>query len=308
MGFISMFGECGITYVLALIFDIMIKPFIFTLMPFDNSFDDIYKLGIKATCEELNTYCERVDEQQFNENILERIYNQINKADIIISDMTGKNPNVFYETGYAHALNKKVILLTQKASDIPFDLTHYPHIIYDGKIIKLKEELKKRVDWLIKNPSKKELPNEFAIDLYINGIKLADENKLEQSINYPYFSGTGHYAKTAVNLKIDIFNKSNFLFDSHFKVGIVVGYDFSKNSFKDLKKVIKVSEKEFLHLSSKYSNIYPSAWESFELTLLSDTYQDFTGKYITFTVRLFSEIGIKDYPVTIAYNEGKEGW
>jgi hypothetical protein len=49
--------------------------------------------------------------------ILQRIYNQIAKADIIVSDMTGKNPNVFYETGYAHALNKQVILLTQNKED-----------------------------------------------------------------------------------------------------------------------------------------------------------------------------------------------
>ena len=222
--------------------------------------------------------------------------------------MTGRNPNVFYETGYAHALNKKVILLTQKISDIPFDLTHYPHIIYDGKIIKLKEELKKRVDWLIKNPSKKELPNEFVIDLYINGTKLQTENKLEQSIKYPYFSATGHYAKTALSLKIDVCNTSNFIYDSHLKIGIIIGYDFSRNSFKDIKKVIKVSETEFLHLSSKYSNIYPLAWESFEVTLLSDTNQDFTDEEITFTVRLFSEIGIKDYPVTIKFNKSIEDW
>jgi hypothetical protein len=141
------------------------KPFIFVLMPFDNLFDDVYKLGIKATCEDMNTYCERVDEQIFEENILDRIYNQISKADIVIADLTGKNPNVFYETGYAHALGKKVVLLTQKAEDIPFDLKHYSHIIYDGKILKLKDELKKRIDWFIKHPNKNALPNELSIDL-----------------------------------------------------------------------------------------------------------------------------------------------
>jgi nucleoside 2-deoxyribosyltransferase len=109
----------------------MPKPFIFVLMPFDPSFDDTYKLGIKETCESLDAYCERLDEQIFEENMLDRIYNQINKADIIISDLSGKNANVFYETGYAHALNKKVILLTSSVDDIPFDLKHRSHIIYN---------------------------------------------------------------------------------------------------------------------------------------------------------------------------------
>jgi len=39
--------------------------------------------------------------------------------------MTGRNPNVFYETGYAHALNKQVILLTQNADDrVAFKVIH----------------------------------------------------------------------------------------------------------------------------------------------------------------------------------------
>ena len=96
------------------------KPFVFVLMPFDSSFDDIYNLGISAACKEAGAYCERVDEQVFEERILERIYNQIATAHIIIADMTGRNPNVFYETGYAHALGQRTILLTKKAEDIPF--------------------------------------------------------------------------------------------------------------------------------------------------------------------------------------------
>jgi nucleoside 2-deoxyribosyltransferase len=102
------------------------KPFVFTLMPFNESFNDIWKLGIKETCEKADTYCERVDEQIFEERMLDRIYNQINKADIIVADMTGKNPNVFYEVGYAHALNKRVILIIKESDDIPFDLKHHP--------------------------------------------------------------------------------------------------------------------------------------------------------------------------------------
>jgi len=70
--------------------------------------------------------------------------------------MTGRNPNVFYEVGYAHAICKMTILLTQNAEDIPFDLKHFPHIIYNNKITKLKEDLTQRVKWCIENGTESE--------------------------------------------------------------------------------------------------------------------------------------------------------
>src|SRR5574341_1982368 len=89
------------------------KPFVFVLMPFESTFDDIYKFGIKGAADDAGAYAERIDEQIFIEGILERIFNQISKADVIVADMTGRNPNVFYEVGYAHANKKNVLLLTQ---------------------------------------------------------------------------------------------------------------------------------------------------------------------------------------------------
>ncbi|WP_441256404.1 hypothetical protein AB7Z32_20060 [Bradyrhizobium sp. 482_C4_N1_1] len=83
-----------------------LKPFAFVLMPFASDFDDIYKVGIKSIADELGIVAERVDEQIFSETMLERIYRQIDAADFIIADMSGRNPNVFYEVGYAHARGK----------------------------------------------------------------------------------------------------------------------------------------------------------------------------------------------------------
>lgn len=128
------------------------NPFIFVLMPFDHEFDEVYELGIKAACENTGAVCQRVDEQIFQENIMERVYDQIREADIVIAEMTGRNSNVFYETGFAHALNKQVILATRTAEDIPFDLKQYPHIIYGSKISELKKQLQDRIRWYISQP------------------------------------------------------------------------------------------------------------------------------------------------------------
>ena len=121
--------------------------FAFVLMPFDKTFDDIYKLGIKETANTLGILAERVDEQMFQEGILERIYRQIELADLVVADMTGQNPNVFYEVGYAHAKGKLCILLTQRAEDIPFDLKHHRHIVYGSSVSELRTQLMEEMAW-----------------------------------------------------------------------------------------------------------------------------------------------------------------
>jgi hypothetical protein len=113
-------------------------------MPFDDALTDTYQLAIKPACDAAGMRAERVDEQVFSDNILQRIYDQIRAADYIVAEMSGKNANVFYETGYAHALGRTVLLLTRDASDIPFDLKHYPHIVYD-RLTELRDELERRL-------------------------------------------------------------------------------------------------------------------------------------------------------------------
>lgn len=117
-------------------------------MPFDEAFAEVYRLGIQDACSQRNVLAQRVDDQIYTETILERIYRQIDSADFIIADMTGRNPNVFYEVGYAHAKKKLCLLLTQNAADIPFDLKHHRHIVY-GNISQLRSALGVDVDWCL---------------------------------------------------------------------------------------------------------------------------------------------------------------
>jgi hypothetical protein len=120
----------------------MNKLFAFVLMPFADGFNDIFEFAIKAAAAEEDIIAERLDNQVFfQKTMLDRIYDEIDRADIIIADMTERNPNVFYEVGYAHAKQKLCILLTSKAEDIPFDLKQYRHIIYGKSIKDLKARL-----------------------------------------------------------------------------------------------------------------------------------------------------------------------
>jgi hypothetical protein len=49
---------------------------------------------------------------------------------LIIVDLTGKNANVYYEAGYALALNKRIIHIAQSAADLPFDVKHLRTFVY----------------------------------------------------------------------------------------------------------------------------------------------------------------------------------
>lgn len=66
------------------------------------------------------------------EQIIEMILRSINRADFIIADLTGKNPNVMYEVGFAQALKKPLFLIVQQDSEpLPSDMSGHLFFVYD---------------------------------------------------------------------------------------------------------------------------------------------------------------------------------
>jgi hypothetical protein len=121
--------------------DVQEKPHsVFVIMPFAEAFDDVYELGIKASVEALGWACQRADEMIHNRDIMCQVCQGIRQARFVIADLTGKNANVFYELGMAHALEKDVILLAQDVGDVPFDLRQMNIIEYDT-ILPLRQRL-----------------------------------------------------------------------------------------------------------------------------------------------------------------------
>jgi len=128
------------------------RPYVFVIMPFDRAWQDLYEFGVKGACEAAGATCARADEHIFLQNILDRLYEEIDRADLVVAELSDHNPNVYYETGYAHGIGKPVILLTKSADDIPFDLLHYPHVVHEGSIATLRQALEERVRWCIEHP------------------------------------------------------------------------------------------------------------------------------------------------------------
>ena len=103
----------------------------FMLMPFSEDFDYIYGV-IKKDLNDNGLICNRADEIAGSKPILNKILTEILKSRYIIADLTNYNPNVFYELGIAHSFKDapNILLLKQKDSKIPFDLTHLTYIEY----------------------------------------------------------------------------------------------------------------------------------------------------------------------------------
>jgi hypothetical protein len=125
------------------------EKFVFILMPFSEEWSaGMWEGVLKPLCKSMGLIVKRADEL-LGPDIIEDIWKSINEAGILIADITNRNPNVLYELGIAHTLGKKIILLTQRIDDIPFDLKKYRFIEYKNKIesyksleSKLKEFLK----------------------------------------------------------------------------------------------------------------------------------------------------------------------
>jgi hypothetical protein len=112
----------------------------FCLTPFREPFNRIYESHVKPAVESVSGLsCKRADDISDNKAIIEDIWRNICEARVIVAELTGHNPNVFYELGVAHTVGKEVVLLLQGGQTAPFDLTHLRHIRYEDTAPGLKE-------------------------------------------------------------------------------------------------------------------------------------------------------------------------
>lgn len=121
------------------------KKSVFVLTPFLKEEDETFGI-IKRVCNDVDLKCSRGDEIFRDNNILSHVVLSILQSNIIIANINGRNPNVFYELGISHAIGKPVILISKTMNDVPFDINGKNIIFYNKAIdlqTKLKDELLK---------------------------------------------------------------------------------------------------------------------------------------------------------------------
>lgn len=107
------------------------KEVCFVIMPFGGWGDDYYETIYRPAIESAGLDTHRADDLFRPSTIVNDIWAYTKKARLLLADLSGKNPNVFYELGLAHALAKPVILIAESIEEIPFDLRALRVITYD---------------------------------------------------------------------------------------------------------------------------------------------------------------------------------
>lgn len=87
----------------------------------------------------------RADDLFSPQPIIKDIQHSIKRADLVLCEMSEKNPNVFYELGMAHAIGKPAILVSQSEEDIPFDLRRIRVVLYNYRNAGWEAKLRKDI-------------------------------------------------------------------------------------------------------------------------------------------------------------------
>jgi hypothetical protein len=116
------------------------EPYVFVLMPFETEWSTNVKSTIGQVCDRLagrfdGLRWERADDITEPGRITDQIISAIERADVVIADITDANPNVLFELGYADALEKRIIVLNQRVEDTPFDIKDWRQIIYSASAL-----------------------------------------------------------------------------------------------------------------------------------------------------------------------------
>jgi nucleoside 2-deoxyribosyltransferase len=103
---------------------------IFVIMPFDESFSDVWAGAIQRAARAEGYDAIRVDMINRSSDITDDIIEAITNCHVAIVDVTGANANVMFELGYAFAKEKPQVIISQSAEFLPFDIRNLRTVIY----------------------------------------------------------------------------------------------------------------------------------------------------------------------------------
>ncbi|MDF0480254.1 hypothetical protein OL233_08155 [Vagococcus sp. PNs007] len=160
-------------------------------------------------------------------SIGDQVFYNILNADLIISNITGLNPNVMYETAVAHSFGKPTIMISEKSTKLPFDLIGDRTIFFDDSIEgtgKLIFELENKIK-LINSDENSDIDNPI---VRVLGKKAVEEDLV----------GRTDDSSRMIKLLMDIEQKLDK--QSH----LIVNKNMGKNNVSSIKKV--TSDGEYL--------------------------------------------------------------
>lgn len=105
---------------------------ILAAMPFAPEFDDVFWVAMTGAAKQVDGVCVRLDQDDYVGDVVSHMKKRISTASALIADLTGANPNVMYEVGFAHALDVPAIhICSSPLTELPFDVQGWSTIRYD---------------------------------------------------------------------------------------------------------------------------------------------------------------------------------
>ena len=124
------------------------KKHVFVAMPYDDEMEDIYEFGVREPLNQAGCLCERCDHDIFTGDILERIKSRIATASLVVADVTGSNPNVYLEVGYAWGKETPTLLVAREGEELKFDVKTHKCIYYKN-ISHLRKQLMQYISGML---------------------------------------------------------------------------------------------------------------------------------------------------------------
>ncbi|MDO9391374.1 MAG: hypothetical protein Q7U71_06335 [bacterium] len=134
------------------------KKVLFTVMPFHEDFQDVWTGGIQRAATGTGLTSIRIDMINKSSEVTDDIVSAIRIAEIVVVDVTRNNPNVMFEFGFALALKKPHIVISQSTEYLTFDIKNVRTVIYQNTwrgIEDLHKELQKFIKGTLGDKIKK---------------------------------------------------------------------------------------------------------------------------------------------------------
>jgi len=138
---------------------------------------------VKKVLEPMGYEVQRADDIDDLGQITHQIIERLLDDELVVADLTGLNPNVFYELAVRHAVRKPVITLMTFGQEIPFDLKDVRTVFYDlndpDKLEDAQRDLALKVNAIEANPG--EIRNPITAARNVTLLQQSDDPEVRAS-------------------------------------------------------------------------------------------------------------------------------
>lgn len=145
--------------------------------------DKILRHIVRPVCNDLNYKAQRADEISHASSISRKVMHELLTADLVIADLTARNPNVFYELAVRHFIGKPVVQLIDQTEDLPFDVSDVNTIRLDHQDLDSVHNAKERLSrFILAAESDGKCTNPVTAALESLNIQVRDEGKSAKTL------------------------------------------------------------------------------------------------------------------------------